>query len=211
MYIYIFGSICRGEIDKNSDVDLLSIFESEKENMERFESEKYSIYSLGKIKDLWDVGSPFAWHLYLESRLIFSSNGDNIIKDLGEPNQYKFLEDDLKRFYHLYIKSKLSLITCDDSYIFDLSMIFLAIRNFASCYSIGALNDYVFSRKSALLLKSNRLEISDNCFSVLERARLFSTRGLGEHINRNEKELVMNEFGSIDKWFNIILKELTYE
>lgn len=77
MHIYAFGSISRGDIQADSDVDLLAIvdgFDS------RFSSDTYSIYSYSRLRDLWLEGNPFAWHLSLESKLVFSSN--NVIKSL---------------------------------------------------------------------------------------------------------------------------------
>lgn len=69
MHIYVFGSLCRGELDNKSDIDILIISD------EKFGSEynKYSVYSYEKIRELWLDGNPFAWHLYLESKLVFSS------------------------------------------------------------------------------------------------------------------------------------------
>ena len=70
MHVYAFGSICRGEIDYGSDVDLLAI-------VERFVPEldpsKFSIYSYSRIEQLWDEGNPFAWHLATEFKMLFSS------------------------------------------------------------------------------------------------------------------------------------------
>ncbi|HHE9539890.1 TPA: nucleotidyltransferase domain-containing protein [Haemophilus influenzae] len=62
MHIYVFGSLCRGELDNKSDIDILIISD------EKFGSEynKYSVYSYEKIRELWLDGNPFAWHLYLD-------------------------------------------------------------------------------------------------------------------------------------------------
>jgi predicted nucleotidyltransferase len=74
MHIYAFGSLCRGEVSRNSDVDLLALVDGFDE---RFNPEIYSIYSYRRIEELWREGNPFAWHLSLESRLV-ACRGDNI-------------------------------------------------------------------------------------------------------------------------------------
>lgn len=207
MYIYAFGSICRGEFDEVSDIDLLVIKNNDEQEL--FNVEKFSVYEMNRINQLWVEGNPFAWHLFREAKLIFTSDGVDIIEKLGSPKKYKNLENDLNKFSELYFSS-LNSLTFNDSKIFDLSMIFLAIRNFASCYSLGVLSEFNFSRHSALHLTRNRLEINSNCYSILERARIMSTRGIGNYISQEEIEIVMKEIDKISNWFQK-LKQINYE
>ena len=60
MHIYAFGSLCRGEVDFGSDVDLLSIIEGPDS---RFDPDVFAKYSYDRIRSLWKEGNPFAWHL----------------------------------------------------------------------------------------------------------------------------------------------------
>jgi len=203
MYIYIFGSICRGEIDMQSDIDMLAIVE-DKESQVRFDTNKFSIYTVKRLKELWKEGNPFAWHLFLESKLVFSDNNIDIIKDWGYPNTYSNFKNDLEKFSNLFNDSTKSINESVNSEIFDLSMIFLAIRNYASCYSLGYLGDYNFSRYSALNLKTNKLEVSNRSFKILERARILSTRGTGELITKKDIETVLSELDIIRDWFQRI-------
>ena len=77
MHIYAFGSVCRGEIDIDSDIDLLAIVDRDDS---RFNTDIYSIYSCKEIAELWAKGNPFAWHLATESRMIYASDKINDIK-----------------------------------------------------------------------------------------------------------------------------------
>lgn len=207
MHLYIFGSICRGEIDESSDIDLLAIVDN-LQSQEKFDKEKFSTYTVDRLKELWNEGNPFAWHLFIESKLVFSKDNTDIIREWGEPKDYKNPEKDLKKFYDLFKKSIESIKHSNRSEIFDLSMIFLSIRNFASCYALGFLSDFNFSRNSALKLKRNKLEIDRDCFKILERARILSTRGSGTLITKNESEKTMKELVNIDNWFQTILKDI---
>lgn len=204
MELYIFGSFCRGEIDKYSDIDLL-VIKGEREDLPQFELEKYSIYNCGRIIKLWNEGNPFAWHLFTESKLIFSNNNESLIQKLGEPAPYKSMENDLNKFHKLFLDSKNSLINNKDSLDFDLSMIFLAIRNFASCFSLGFLNKFNFSRRSAINIGVDSINLSPIIFETLEKSRILSTRGLGQIVGKDELENIINEFEKIENWFDKLL------
>lgn len=210
MYIYTFGSVCRGEVDYFSDIDLL-VIKSSGETLTGIDPNIYSIYSEERINQLWKEGNPFAWHLFLESRIVFSPNGKNFITELGEPQKYKKGKDDLMKFYKLFADSYESLTVSSDSRDFDLSMIFLAIRNFASCYALGFLNQKIFSRTSAMNILSDSIKISEKSFRLLMQARILSTRGIGENISVEDYNYISKEFKLISDWFQSILKKVTNE
>lgn len=206
MYIYTFGSVCRGEIDYYSDIDLL-VIKSSGETLSDFDPNKYSIYSEKRINELWQEGNPFAWHLFLESKIVFSPNGINFISELGEPQKYKKGKEDLMKFHKLFVDSYESLTINSYSRDFDLSMVFLAIRNFASCYALGFLNQKTFSRTSALNILSDSIKISDKSFRLLMQARILSTRGIGETITVEDYNYISKEFELISDWFQSIIKK----
>lgn len=106
MHIYAFGSLCRGEIDHQSDIDLLALVDG---TDKRFDPSAFSIYTYKRIKMLWEDGNPFAWHLAVESRMLYSSNGADFIKSLGEPSKYRNCKSDCLKFYHLYCKAIASI------------------------------------------------------------------------------------------------------
>ncbi len=206
MHIYVFGSVCRGEIDHGSDVDLIALvpeFDS------RFDPSIYSIYSYKRLKELWQEGNPFAWHLAIESKLVFSSDGIDFIKNLGSPASYNNIESDCLKFYNLFLTASSSIISGCNSAVFELSTIFLAIRNFATCYSLGRLNYHDFSRYSAQRLGDDSLPLQRECFSILERCRILSTRGTGTMINAEEISIVVNNLTTIRQWMELLLSKRT--
>jgi hypothetical protein len=205
MHIYIFGSYVRGEIDTFSDVDLLQILQKNEES--DLDKNKFSIYYLDRLLELWNEGNPFAWHLYYESKLIFSSDDNDLLRSLGEPAKYNNLESDLKKFYILFNESLHSYKNSNNSKIFDLSMIFLAIRNFATCFSLGKLNKANFSRDSALRLGKLSLNVSNECFLILQRARILSTRGNCDLINEEEFNKINLNLNEISIWFEQLYKD----
>ena len=199
--IYIFGSVIRGEIDQYSDIDLLLISD---EPIENIDPNKYSIYSPERIKELYAEGNPFAWHLYYESKLVFSSSQDFLL-ELGKPKLYANCKSDLLKFKKLFDDSVASINENDFSIIFDLAMIFLAIRNFATCYTLGSYEKPIFSRLSFEKLYDYPLKLDEKIKDMLMMSRISSTRGIEYNIENKSLTLLKLNLGKIENWFNKIL------
>jgi hypothetical protein len=205
MHIYAFGSLCRGELDFGSDVDMLAITEGFDS---RFDPEVFSIYSYKRIRALWQNGNPFAWHLAIEARLIFAADAHDFLKELGTPAAYTHCAEDCRKFLRVYDHAIEAIIKNECSLIFELSAIFLAIRNFATCFSLGVINVPIFSRHSAKMLGERSLVISDNAYKLLERSRILSTRATGLIIERAEATSCVEDFCQIGSWMNRLLQEI---
>lgn len=199
MHIYAFGSICRGEIDKGSDVDLLACVDGPAPHID---TEKYSVYQYGRLKALWEEGNPFAWHLHLESKLLFASDDSDFLERLGVPAVYAQGDEDCEKFRVLYERSFDAVSQSNNSATFHLSCIFLAVRNFATCHSL-TLGEPIFSRRSPLLVNPS-LDISSEAFSILTRARLLSTRGYGEPIMSNEVDAAIEAVRIVPQWMQAL-------
>lgn len=201
-HIYAFGSLCRGELDELSDVDLLACVETQEQSRE-LDARRFSIYTQDRIRELWREGNPFAWHLYQESKLVFSSDGGDFLQEIGVPSRYKNAVKDCTKFMHLFEEALCSIRTVSDSQVFHLSCIFLATRNFATCYSF-TYGSPIFSRLSPLLIDSP-LPISADVFDVLVRARVLSTRGIGTDITAGEVSLAIKSCPAIYEWMQSLM------
>lgn len=200
-HIYAFGSVCRGEVTPESDIDLLAVTRG---HDQRFDSDQYSIYSYARMAEIWDEGNPFAWHLSLEAKLLYSPDGSDYLHELDAPAAYRWAAQDCQKFFSLFKSAADALQSGTNSSVFELSTIFLAIRNFATCYSLGA-GVPNFSRCSALRLQENNLVVSNDTFATLERARIICTRGTGNMISQNEVTFVTMELGKIEDWMQTLL------
>lgn len=199
MHLYAFGSICRGEIDRGSDVDLLACVD---DTAPHIDTGQYSVYRYERLSALWKEGNPFAWHLHMESKLLFSSDGSDFLKKLGKPAPYSAVADDCTKFERLFECSYQALRNSSNSAIFHLSCIFLAIRNFATCHSLS-LGHPIFSRRSPLMVDP-ALDIDSEVFSILTRARLLSTRGYGEKINFDEITAAISAVAIVPQWMAVL-------
>lgn len=206
-HYYAFGSICRGETDPGSDVDLLACISTADPTLD---PKKFSIYKYERLRELWHAGNPFAWHLHYESRLIFSSDGSDFLSDLGAPATYTKLVSDCMKFRRLFLESYQSLLQSSNSAVFHLSCLFLSTRNFATCYSFGR-GRPVFSRRSPLQI-DRKLPINEEAFDILVRARILSTRGYGAPISKAEVETAKASAPVILDWMeNLIPTGVEYE
>lgn len=205
MHIYAFGSLCRGEVDTCSDVDLLALVDG---HDSRFDPQQFSIYGYSRIRTLWRQGNPFAWHLYLESRLIFADEGGDFLRELGPPKEYNQALTDCRRFVEIFDVAMVSLHETSATQVFDLSIVFLAIRNIATCYSLQVGVRPTFSRHSARELAGMSLDITENVYAILERARVLSTRGVGDGLSPDEVDLANTASHQIRDWMNRLLRSL---
>lgn len=203
MHIYAFGSVCRGEVDVSSDIDMLAIVDGYDS---RFNPSDYSVYSYERINDLWGQGNPFAWHLFLESKMVYSQDDVDYLQSIGEPGTYKSGITDCEKFREIFLSAKKSIDSSALTEIFDLSSVFLAVRNFATCYSLHAGKAPDFSRNSAKNLSIYSIPIDDPTYSLFERARVLCTIGLGEILSPAEIDKAKITLNEIDSWMIEILE-----
>lgn len=202
MHIYAFGSVCRGEVDASSDIDMLAIVNGYDS---RFNPSDYSVYSYERINDLWEQGNPFAWHLFLESKLVYSQDDIDYLRSIGEPNTYKSGIADCEKFREIFLSAKESIDSSNLTEIFDLSSVFLAVRNFATCYSLHDGISPDFSRNSARNLGDHSILIDASIYTLFERARVLCTRGLGEILSPAEIDKAKEVLCEIDSWMIEVL------
>jgi hypothetical protein len=205
MHIYAFGSICRGDISVDSDIDLLSLVQGRDS---RLNPEKFSIYSYTRIRELWESGNAFAWHLSLESRLIYSADGSDFLGSLSSPSRYSAGSADCARFRDIFESSFQAVQTGSPSLVFELSTIFLALRNIATCYSLAKTNSPTFGRDSARRLGQRSLDITDDVYYLLMQARLLSTRGTGGNISEINLSVVIPQLQQCRSWINEMCHEV---
>lgn len=204
MHIYAFGSVCRGDVSAGSDIDLLAVVEGYDS---RFNPDIYSIYSYKRLREIWKEGNPFAWHLSLEGKLIYASNGSDFLKSMGNPAVYENCARDCNKFFALFGEARTSLAKNKMSEVFDLSTVFLSIRNIATCFSLGVLKQPTFSRHSALSLGDYSLRIPKRSYEVLERSRILCTRGYGSKITCGEAEIALEQFPQTEEWMARLVME----
>jgi Nucleotidyltransferase domain len=206
MHIYAFGSICRGEVNLDSDVDLLAVVEGQDG---RLDPALFSIYSYRRIREIWLEGNPFAWHLSLEAKLLYSFDGRDHLEQLGPPSTYRQYFKDCCRFFRLFEEARKSIEIKNKCLVFDLSTVFLSIRNFSSCYSLGVGGAPDFSRHAALRLNEDSIPIDERAYHIFERARILCTRGHGEAITPAESDFALESLCEVGEWMAKLIEKVS--
>ncbi|MGA3057528.1 MAG: nucleotidyltransferase domain-containing protein [Candidatus Limnocylindrales bacterium] len=208
MHIYAFGSVCRGEVERGSDVDLLVAIEA---SDGRFDPIVYSIYTYGRLRSLWAEGNPFAWHLFIESRLLFADDGIDFLRELGEPARYARRTADCEKFYQLFLAAAGVLALRRDTVVFELSTVFLAMRNLATCFSLQSGRAPVFSRRASASIGDDSLTLDERSYEVLENARLLCTRGYGTRPSEDDIVHVVSRLDEIEEWMKSLIAKVRVE
>jgi hypothetical protein len=202
MHTYAFGSICRGEMDAASDIDLLAVVSDVADLTDRY---RYSVYTYERIVNLWSQGNPFAWHLFLESRLLYADNGVDHLRTLGPPATYSRSLEDCLKFRNLFTRACNAVRQSNGATVFELSTMFLAVRNIATCFSLREGSQPVFTRNAALQLGSDSLSIPADVYETLVAARLLSTRGIGVQPTENQILRAIAHADAILMWMGSLI------
>lgn len=206
MHIYAYGSVCRGEIELGSDVDALAVVDRPDA---RFDPAVYSVYPYARLRELWTEGNPFAWHLFMESRLLFADDGVDFVREMGRPGPYVRWRADSEKFSKLYRAAAEVLAVRRDTTVFELATIFLAIRNLAICYSLRDGASPVFSRRAFEKLGADSLEVDSRSGKILDDARILSTRGVGATPSEDDLAHVLSHLPEIDRWIAALMAKVS--
>lgn len=172
MWVYLFGSLVRGEMDAHSDVDMLCIYEdSDYESIPAY-MQKYTVEELAEI---FKEGDLFAYHLHTESQLIYTSDGIDIIRGIGTPELYANWKDDLNTFIELALYSLGKLKESKDS-IFNKGILYMSLRDMAMIYTHVKMAATDFS-KYVPYHTDIPFNVSIETYESLRLCRLSSTRG----------------------------------
>ncbi|NOT16569.1 MAG: nucleotidyltransferase domain-containing protein [Sulfuriferula sp.] len=178
--IYIFGSTVRGETEKNSDIDVLVIVSDKA--MQLKIPDTWSVYPDATIEKYYETGRLFAWHLHLEAKCIFSDRTTSFLETLGEPNPYSAHKNDFENLRDILYESLGEIRAGSNSQIFEIGIIYTALRDIAMIASTKLLTRPCFSRYSPYALPIS-FPLSKGIYESAIKARLLSTRGLRADID----------------------------
>lgn len=172
MWVYLYGSLVRGEMDAHSDVDMLCIYEEpDSESIPPY-MQKYSVQELAQI---FKKGDLFAYHLHTESQLVFASDGNDIIRSIGSPGLYANWETELSSFIELALYS-LDGIKESSGSVFSKGILYMSLRDIAMIYAHVKMEAMDFSKYAPYHIDIP-FNVSIETYESLRFCRLSSTRG----------------------------------
>lgn len=220
--VYLYGSSARNEQAIHSDTDILVLFKAPKPNLEDFQglseldlveaSVDLSYYSLKRITEMYREGHLFAWHLYKEAK--FLSGADDILDDIGEPEPYSNLYDDVYPLVELMKSSRDRLMASPINLVFEAGLLFVSARNIAMSSSYFSNEGVTFSAFAPLIVSNFQkpFPISKFDYETLRSARLASVRGLSSP--QLNVDWVLSVGAKLIDWAEVVVddyKECGYE
>ncbi|QGP52609.1 hypothetical protein PsalN5692_04118 (plasmid) [Piscirickettsia salmonis] len=177
---YVFGSITRGEVTQNSDVDILAIPLIDN-SVDRCPSQ-WSCYSLESIKRMYQEGRLFAWHLFLDSQCIYTPHTAPLLVGLGKPKHYSTAIEDINNL-KVILKSALSLLADGtENEIYEIGLVHTCLRDIAMTASWHMNDRPIFSINAPYLIGAVP-PISLDVYIECSKARHSSTRGIDIDLN----------------------------
>jgi hypothetical protein len=188
--IRIFGSKARGDDDSSSDTDVLVIYEgiplpNDRENTLTLIKSRVGSnvdvaeYSLSRIRHFFLSGDLFAWHLFQESKKLFSRSSD-LIDSLGKPQPYTSARKDISGFASLLNTVPRNMKEHPENVTFEAGLLYLATRNIAMSLSWSLEGNTDFSRHAAINLSKKNgapFPIPESKYNELICCRHASQRG----------------------------------
>ncbi|HBO3622107.1 nucleotidyltransferase family protein [Pseudomonas aeruginosa] len=171
--MYVFGSVVRGEVGATSDIDLLVI--PADKSPDACLPASWSVYGRDVIRQYFQEGRLFAWHLFRQSVCVHAGNGD-WMKSLGAPAPYTSEKEDVIALRALLEDSLRELRNGTESRVYELGICYTAIRDIAMAASWKITGEPDFSKCAPYNL-SYKCPLPLVAYEVGMLCRHSSTRG----------------------------------
>lgn len=206
---YVFGSVCRGEPDPGSDVDVLVI--SDQPGAARELPTAWSIYSTKRLRQLFARGTLFAWHLYLEAVPIWPRGEPGFLKRIGPPAAYAGAKREISDLQKILRSAVTEIEHGTPSPVYEFGLIALACRDTAMAASPVLAGHFDFSRHAPLALSAARFPLTQRQFDYLLACRRATTRGGEFSRNIRMEEQVKARSAALCQWSIRILDCIRHE
>lgn len=204
---YAFGSLCRGEPDAGSDVDILVI--TDQTNATRKIPNSWSKYSPKRVRELFARGTLFAWHLYLEAVPLWPRNGQGFLQRVGPPKHYKNARREITDLRRILVGALTELNRGTPSEVYECGLIALACRDIAMAASLTINGSFNFSRYAPLRFKQMPFPLTKAKWNYLLACRRATTRGGSFRRNRRVERHIVSEPDNLLNWSSKILDTIT--
>lgn len=206
-WIYLFGSTARCENDEISDLDVLIVYEGKKQNLDidnffsKFNKKpSISTYKVSAMKQYFDIGHLFAWHLFFEAKFVESNTEIDIIKKMGKPKEYNNFKHDVTDFREAFNDIRKSVNSGNYEILFESATFYTFLRNVFLFYLLKVEGKMFFS-PNEVYKREYPVPVSQENFNLYRLIKHMKFEGKIDHTAIDEKVLI-NDLDKCQKWMN---------
>ncbi len=203
--IYVFGSVCRGEPDPGSDLDVLVI--AGKLKKAAYPS-SWSVYSPSRLRTLFERGTLFAWHLHEEVVPVWPRTGRHFLAKIGPPAPYVGAPAEVAQLREILLSSVDELIRGTTSTVYELGLISLACRDIAMAAAPILTGSFDFSRHAPFHLPGFQFPLGRKEYDYTLNCRRATTRGRRFAGDRRIERRIQLKLDRLATWSADVLKNL---
>lgn len=139
--VVLFGSVARGDDDETSDLDILAIVESRAGRVDeeivyhllptelRDRRPDISWYGSDRYREMSLTGQLFAWHIYLDGRVLFDPQ--DYMRLLGAPTPYTKCLEDIDAFIAIADGIRPQILASSQNAVYEMGVLYVCLRNVA--------------------------------------------------------------------------------
>jgi predicted nucleotidyltransferase len=204
--IRLFGSHARGDDGAASDLDVLYVVDTSRAGYQSQADARISgllganksdisLYSERRLREMFETGHLFAWHLYLESKPVWSDASGSFVESLGRPACYVGARKDIVELAEIATEAAASLRDPESTVIYESGILYVCCRNTALIASTRAGNEPIFGPQSPMrvVIPSISFALSDEEYMLLIAARHSVTRGAPPPVLDRRRALDLGE------------------
>jgi hypothetical protein len=216
--VYIFGSVGRGEHDERSDLDLLAVVKDGAGRLAehhvlghvppelRHLKPGISWYGQNRLRQMFNNGELFAWHLAFETIPLYEAIP--FLKILGQPNPYQEMTEDVNSFHNILRGIPDQLKRNRFNAIYETGLIYVCVRNISMAASWLFCDRPDFSRYSAFHLGEDRkCPINTSEYDITMACRMAAQRGLVPPPGV-DAGFTMSIYDRLDPWIGRIREQI---
>lgn len=207
--VYLFGSTARGDNDRFSDIDILIViddcdedaFIETKINLSGalgMPADWLSLYRISSIKNMYEYGSYFLWHIKLEGIKLYSKSGifERLLLTLPT---YKKAKEDLLEYLNICKDISDSIKIDDKTLSYELSVLASLTRN--TCIALSYINHNFEFGRTSVIISCQKIMGDKFPFALSEYEELYKYRICYTRSTENQ-ELPLKEpsVQMVNKW-----------
>ena len=197
MELYAFGSVTSGKVDEESDVDILAIISEASER--QVLPQNWCIYSRAGIREIFQKGTLFAWHLHESAIQLWPQKG-GLLKELGPPSSYSGAQTEIAALITVAVEAVNELTSGTASQTYELGLLYVAARDVAMAAAPQVLGHFDFSRYAPFSYPALKFPLSLDEYRLLMKCRRAGPRGSSVVVDQSDLSSIVAKCGPLLSW-----------